>query len=315
MCHSTENLFRTRASALVRASDDFYPRDAASSAPHVTACAFNTVFLAGILHPDYDMFHSRHPAARLHAVARAVSGGPVYVSDAPGAHDFAVLKTLVLPDGRVLRARLPGRPTADCLFRDVARDGVTLLKLWNVNAWTGVVGVLHVQGSAWCRTARRFVTHDDAPPPLATVVRPRDVVGAGGEAERDWVAHVQGEARARPLVRGAGVDVALAAGGAAVVTLAPVMRDAGAGFAALGLRAMLNGGGAVADVRVERGGGAVVVRVTGGGDFLAWTGREPRAVAHADGGAPLPWTHDAATGTLTVASPPGELDWGVRVEL
>ena len=69
MCHSTENLFRTTASALVRASDDFYPRDPSSSGPHIGACAYNAVFLAGILHPDYDMFHSRHPAARAHAAA------------------------------------------------------------------------------------------------------------------------------------------------------------------------------------------------------------------------------------------------------
>lgn len=44
-------------------------------------------------------------------------------SDKPGEHDFEVLKKLVLPDGSVLRAQLPGRPTRDCLFADPARDG------------------------------------------------------------------------------------------------------------------------------------------------------------------------------------------------
>jgi hypothetical protein len=33
-----------------------------------------------------------------------------------------------MPDGAVLRATLPGRPTADCLFADVGRDGRTALK-------------------------------------------------------------------------------------------------------------------------------------------------------------------------------------------
>ncbi len=60
---------------MVRASDDFYPRNPASSHPHVAACAYNSTFLAGILHPDWDMFHSQHPSALLHATARAVSGG------------------------------------------------------------------------------------------------------------------------------------------------------------------------------------------------------------------------------------------------
>jgi hypothetical protein len=53
----------------------------------------------------------RPQAARLHAAARAVSGGAIYVSDKPGQHDFDLLRELVLPDGSVLRGKLPGRPT------------------------------------------------------------------------------------------------------------------------------------------------------------------------------------------------------------
>lgn len=71
-------------------------------------------------------------------MARAVSGGAVYVSDKPGQHDFSLLRKLVLPDGSILRALLPGRPTRDCLFADVLRDRRTLLKvkqeLWLVAA-------------------------------------------------------------------------------------------------------------------------------------------------------------------------------------
>ena len=81
------------------------------------------------MQPDWDMFPSKHPAAPAHAAARAVSGAAVYVSDYPGQHDFGLLKKLVLPDGSVLRAQLPGRPTADCLFTDVLRDGTSLLKV------------------------------------------------------------------------------------------------------------------------------------------------------------------------------------------
>lgn len=35
----------------------------------------------------------------------------------------------VLPDSQVLRALLPGRPTADSLFCDVLRDGKSVLKV------------------------------------------------------------------------------------------------------------------------------------------------------------------------------------------
>lgn len=50
-------------------------------------------------------------------------------SDKPGHHNFELLKKLVLPDGSVLRAQLPGRPTRDCLFADPARDGTRFVIL------------------------------------------------------------------------------------------------------------------------------------------------------------------------------------------
>jgi raffinose synthase len=221
MCHSTENLFRMTGSALVRASDDFYPRDPASSAGHLAACAANSVFLAGVLTPDWDMFHSRHPAARAHAAARAASGGPVYVSDAPGCHDFSVLSSLVLEDGRVLRARLPGRPTPPTLFSDPTTDGTSLLTVWNVNDHTALVAVTHAQGSTWSRARRRFEVHDRSPPRLGTTVRPADLPLAGtrggSAAARPWVAHVSGAAGLVLLPDAVdGVRVELGAGEAAM---------------------------------------------------------------------------------------------------
>ncbi|KAI9186831.1 hypothetical protein LWI28_021417 [Acer negundo] len=77
--------------------------------------------------------------AESHGAARAV--------DKPGQHDFNLLKKLVLPDGSILRAKLPRRPTRDCLFSDPARDGKILLKIWNLNDFTGVMGVFNCQGA------------------------------------------------------------------------------------------------------------------------------------------------------------------------
>ncbi len=165
------------------------------------------------------MFHSKHPAARLHAIARsmpshymtrmpaasparippdwlqctassmcpyvhvcvchdvscrAISGGGVYVSDKPGEHDAMLLRQLVLPDGSLLRCAGPGRPTRDCLFDDVLRDGKSALKVWNCNkggpgagpesrVLNGVVAVFNLQGASWDRTKRKFFVHDSKP--------------------------------------------------------------------------------------------------------------------------------------------------------
>ena len=53
---------RFSRTAVARVSDDFYPRDPASSTPHIGACAYNSLFLGALVQPDWDMFQSAHPA-------------------------------------------------------------------------------------------------------------------------------------------------------------------------------------------------------------------------------------------------------------
>lgn len=54
---------------------------------------------------------------------------PFCASDKPGNHDFEILRKLVLPDGSVLRAKYPGRPSRDCLFIDPVMDGKRYLDI------------------------------------------------------------------------------------------------------------------------------------------------------------------------------------------
>ncbi|KAJ9695790.1 hypothetical protein PVL29_010989 [Vitis rotundifolia] len=183
MCHNTDGLYSTKQTAVVRASDDFYPRDPASHTIHISSVAYNTLFLGEFMQPDWDMFHSLHPAAEYHGAARAVGGCAIYVSDKPGNHNFELLRKLVLPDGSVLRAQLPGRPTRDCLFADPARDGTSLLKIWNVNKCSGVVGVFNCQGAGWCKVEKKTRVHDASPGTLTGSVCAADV---------DQIAHVAG---------------------------------------------------------------------------------------------------------------------------
>ncbi|GKV32595.1 hypothetical protein SLEP1_g41189 [Rubroshorea leprosula] len=186
MCHNTDGIYSAKQTAVVRASDDFYPRDPASHTIHISSVAYNTIFLGEFMQPDWDMFHSLHPAAEYHAAARAVGGCSIYVSDKPGNHNFELLKKLVLPDGSVLRAQLPGRPTRDCLFVDPARDGVSLLKVWNVNKCSGVVGVFNCQGAGWCKVTKKTRIHDASPGTLTGSVRATDVEPIAQIAGSDW---------------------------------------------------------------------------------------------------------------------------------
>jgi raffinose synthase len=176
MCHSTENLYRYKVTAVARASDDFYPLRPESHSVHLVNVAYNSLFLGEICLPDWDMFHSKHKSAELHAAARAIGGSPVYVSDVPGEHNISLLKKLVLPDGSVLRAQLPGRPTRDCLFTDVGKDGKSALKIWNQNkGGVGVVGAFNVQGVAWNYNTNENEEINPFPEPVLASVKPYDV--------------------------------------------------------------------------------------------------------------------------------------------
>ncbi|CAI5520231.1 unnamed protein product [Closterium sp. Naga37s-1] len=186
MSHNTDSIYMTQRTAVVRASDDFWPNDPASHTIHLLAVAYNSMFLGEFMQPDWDMFHSLHPAAEFHAAARAVGGCPVYVSDKPGQHNFEVLRKLVLHDGSILRARLPGRPTRDCLFVDTARDGRSLLKVWNINACNGVLGAFNCQGAAWCKDSRKYKFHDSESKELAGTICAADIEGLEQLTGPDW---------------------------------------------------------------------------------------------------------------------------------
>ncbi|XP_057795142.1 probable galactinol--sucrose galactosyltransferase 2 isoform X2 [Salvia miltiorrhiza] len=147
MAQSTDSVYSANTSAITRASDDYYPNNPTTQTLHIAAVAFNSLFFGEVFVPDWDMFYSLHDAAEFHAIARAVGGCGVYVSDKPGKHDFEILKRLVLPDGAVLRAKYPGRPTRDCLFVDPVMDGESLMKIWNLNKFCGVLAVFNCQGA------------------------------------------------------------------------------------------------------------------------------------------------------------------------
>ncbi|KAI9191599.1 hypothetical protein LWI28_010665 [Acer negundo] len=297
MSHNTDALYCSKQTAIVRASDDFFPRDPVSHTIHIAAVAFNSMFLGEFMQPDWDMFHSQHPAAEYHASARAISGGPLYVSDAPGKHNFELLKKLVLPDGSVLRARLPGRPTRDCLFSDPSRDGVSLLKIWNMNKYTGVLGVYNCQGAAWNKTERKNTFHETRSDAITGHVRGRDVhLIAEAATDPDWIGecviycHRTGELITLPY--NATMPVTLKVLEHKIYTVSPIKVLApGFSFAPLGLINMFNAGGAieglqyegdsnVGDERVENCSnelvGRVCMEVKGCGKFGAYSTAKPR---------------------------------------
>ncbi|KAF8403805.1 hypothetical protein HHK36_011911 [Tetracentron sinense] len=347
MCHNTDGIYSAKQTAVVRASDDFYPRDPASHTIHISSVAYNTLFLGEFMQPDWDMFHSLHPASEYHGAARAIGGCAIYVSDKPGNHNFELLKKLVLPDGSVLRAQLPGRPTRDCLFADPARDGISLLKIWNVNKCSGVVGVFNCQGAGWCKVTKKTRIHDASPGTLSGSVCATDVELIAQATSSNWngevvvYSHRSGEVIRLP--KGTSLPVTLKVLEYELFHFCPLKEiAANISFAPIGLLAMFNTGGAVEQFDVQMVSekkpevfdgevsselssslsdnrsptATVALKVRGCGLFGAYSSQRPLKCTV--GNNVTDFNYDSATGLLTLTIPvPGEemYKWAVEIQV
>ena len=216
----------------------------------------NSLFLGEFMLPDWDMFHSLHPAAEYHGAARAVGGCSIYVSDKPGHHNFELLRKLVLPDGSVLRAQLPGRPTLDSLFNDPARDGRSLLKIWNINKCTGLVGVFNCQGAGWCKEMKKTRIHDIAPGTLTSSVTAQHVDSISKLSGTDWdgqsIVYAYRSGKVIRLPKGDALPVTLKVLEYEIFHFSPLKKiTTSVSFAPIGLLDMFNSGGAVESFDVK----------------------------------------------------------------
>lgn len=153
-----EALYNMEGSAIIRNSDDFFPDRTAyfsievekgNAAAHTIMNIHNALWTSQIGWPDYDMFQSHHVSADYHAAARAISGGPVYITDTPGKQNAVLIKKLINSRGELFRVDEPGLPTRDCLFninknqplKAYSRiDNSGVLAIWNTDDANEVSG-------------------------------------------------------------------------------------------------------------------------------------------------------------------------------
>jgi raffinose synthase len=277
MANGQETFYGSPRSSLTRTSIDFFPQRPETHSAHLYTNAQVGLWFGQFMHPDWDMFQSAHAFGAFHAAGRAVSGGPVYVSDKPGEHDLDLLRALVCSDGSALRADGPGLPTLDTLCVDPTREPVPL-KIWNRCGRAGIVGAFHALYAA------------GRAEPVAGQVRPSDVPGLAGERFACYAARA---GRLDVLGPGDAVSFSLDEAQFELFWLAPIER----GFAALGLAGKLNGpqGLLALDWRPD---GSCSLRLRDGGAFLAYAQRAPARVTAGDGaspGAALAFSHGAVS--------------------
>ncbi|KAI1378578.1 glycoside hydrolase family 36 protein [Hypoxylon crocopeplum] len=96
-----QQLPRNRPPMLVRNSDDFYPDIPDSHPWHLFANAHNALLTQHLnILPDWDMFQTDHEFAGFHAAARCLSGGPIYITDAPEKCNIGLINQMAGPTPR-----------------------------------------------------------------------------------------------------------------------------------------------------------------------------------------------------------------------
>jgi hypothetical protein len=283
---SLENAFNWRLSNVARNSDDYQPELAHNPQDHVYQNAYNAYWLANFAYPDWDMFQSHGPAAEFHAVARAVSGGPVYFTDEAGKERPEILRRLALSDGRLLMADEPAQVTRDLLLSDPSIEPVPLkvfARVTRPGLRAGVVAAFNVNKGAR-RVAGRLAAADV-----------EGLAGVSGGAARFAVYRLS-DARAVLLDAGRPtLPLEFSEYGFDLFTLAP----AEGGLAVFGLLDKYLGAAAV--VALSRQNNQAVVRLREAGTFGAWLARAPASV-EVDGRALRPSQYSYAGGLLRVTA-------------
>ncbi|KAJ0230921.1 galactinol--sucrose galactosyltransferase 5 [Hirschfeldia incana] len=290
MEHCNDFMFLgTEAISLGRVGDDFWCTDPSGDINgtywlqgcHMVHCAYNSLWMGNFIQPDWDMFQSTHPCAEFHAASRAISGGPIYISDCVGQHDFDLLKRLVMPDGSILRCEYYALPTRDRFFEDPLHDGKTMLKIWNLNKYTGIIGAFNCQGGGWCRETRRNQCFSQCVNTVTATTNPKDVEWNSGNNPIS-IENVQEFAlflyQSKKLVLSGpndDLEITLEPVKFELITVSPVVTVEGSSvqFAPIGLVNMLNTSGAIRSLVYHEE--SVEIGVRGTGEFRVYASRKP----------------------------------------
>ena len=162
---ASEDMWNRSVSPISRCSDDFLPENKAWFTKHILQCSYNCLIQGQFYTCDWDMWWTDDGQAVKNSILRAISGGPIYVSDTLGRSRAEIFKPLVLEDGRILRCDRPAMPARDCLTTDPVHSG-SIFKLQNLCNGSGILAAFNL---------------DEQEKPVGGFISPRDVEGLTGE--------------------------------------------------------------------------------------------------------------------------------------
>ncbi|MDX9881188.1 MAG: Sip1-related alpha-galactosidase [Prolixibacteraceae bacterium] len=127
---NTIDLLNATHSATMRTSPDYQKNNLSTSKSQILQSVFNTLWLGQTLWPDHDMFHSSDSqVGETMAITKAMSGGPIYLSDDPEDFNKEIIMPLCYDDGLLIRPEAPGAPLSESVFSDALYETKHLYKV------------------------------------------------------------------------------------------------------------------------------------------------------------------------------------------
>ena len=287
-CSSCSNdmVFQSMDTNIIRSSCDYFPEKPETHGKHVFINAHTSLWLGEFLMPDWDMFQSGNTAGDFHAAARAISGGPVYVTDTLDQENYAILQKLCYADGRLPMCRGYAKVCLDSLFID-NQQREQAIKIFNSNFYGGVIGAFNCAYDA------------DQHPTVTARVSPSDMDDWDGER---FAVYEHQSGRLSHVGFNEAIEVELEEFGFEIFTIMPIKN----GFAPIGLVNKYNSGATIEDVQYD--GTRVTLRLGESGDFLAYCDRPLLNVTTQDRMVPF----DLSGSRLMIEQAPEEftLKWG-----
>lgn len=204
--HQPQFLFNSSDSVVGRCSADYSKGNLRKAKAHIYDSYAATPWLGQVAWGDHDMFHSNDKfAGRMMAVSKALSGGPVYLSDPYDHLDLGNIEPLCYEDGLLLRPLAPAAPLPEDLFQPLTAKRLHRVMAPLANR-SVAIAIYNFHGDA-----------KDDNPEYATTIVAADYAAAGGMIQPypgTWKAPDEGlvvydyyEGTAQQLGKGYGVSI------------------------------------------------------------------------------------------------------------
>lgn len=162
MAQTLPSIFNTRHSATTRVSVDYQLNNIPKASSHIYQGFQNTVWMGQTVWPDHDMFHSSDiKLGRFMAVSKAMSGAPVYLSDAPKDFVSEYITPLIYDDGELLRPLAPGSPLPSSFFANALTGDEAYGVIAPLTEKSAAVVIYNVSVNPEVSTIRGEVTESD----------------------------------------------------------------------------------------------------------------------------------------------------------